>query len=433
MSEHFQRAMLLAAQDRHQQALEEFQLELAHDPQNPVVHPLMALSLVDLERFDEAEDQARQGVHLKPDRAFAHYALARVLFARRRYAESRGALDEAIQLDPEEADYHALSSNLHFAASRWTEALAAAQQGLSIDPEHEGCTNLRAMSLVKLGRRAEAGQTIDAALARNPDNATTHANMGWTLLEQGQPRQALEHFREALRLEPDSEWARHGIVEALKARNIIYRGMLAWFLWMAKLSPRTQWAVVIGGYFGIRLLNQAAAANPALAPWLTPVFIAYFVFALMTWIAGPLFNLLLRLDRFGRYALSREEIAGANLLGLCLAAALLSLGWWCFVRHPAILNLALVWACLCIPVSAIYHCESGWPRTTMALAAGGMAVMALLIALPALTLLPVVGDSLTPLAKSVRALSRQSAEAYFLTVFISCWVGNALVAAHPKR
>src|SRR5438876_7808655 len=125
--------------------------------------------------------------------------------------------------------------------------------------------------MVKLGRKAEAGTTIDAALARNPDSAVTHANQGWTLLEKGEPKKALEHFREALRLDPENEWARHGIVEALKARNVIYGLMLRHFLWMSKLSPAAQWGVILGGYFLNRMLGTAAKTSPDLAPWLLPI------------------------------------------------------------------------------------------------------------------------------------------------------------------
>ena len=66
------------------------------------------------------------------------------------------------------------------------------------------------MALVRLGRRDEAGATLEAALARDPENAVTHANQGWARLHAGDFRGALEHFREALRLNPSLEWARAG-------------------------------------------------------------------------------------------------------------------------------------------------------------------------------------------------------------------------------
>ncbi len=51
-------------------------------------------------------------------------------------------------------------------------------------------------------------QTLGSALANDPENALTHANQGWALLHRGDHERALEHFREALRIDPELEWAR---------------------------------------------------------------------------------------------------------------------------------------------------------------------------------------------------------------------------------
>src|SRR5262249_19742642 len=156
------------------------------------------------------------------------------------------------------------------------------------------CNNLRAMALVKLGRPAEAGATIDAALARDPENALSHANQGWAYLERNEPAKALEHFREALRLDPTSAWARMGVLSALKARNPVYRVMLQFFLWTAKLSRQAQWALLLSFILGQSLLRSIGQSYPALAPVVYPIGLAIFGFLVMTWIADPLFNLLLR-------------------------------------------------------------------------------------------------------------------------------------------
>ena len=207
------------------------------------------------------------------------------------------------------------------------------------------------------------------------DNSFTHANQGWTLLHQGQPKKALEHFRESLRLDPENEWARQGIVEALKARNFIYAIMLRYFLFMSKFRRQGQWAIVLGAYFGAQVLGGIGRSNPGLRPWILPLQILYVVFALMSWIASPLFNLMLRVNRFGRLALSREQTVASNWLGLCLLLALVSLGGWFETEfYSPWLFAALVFGLLALPVSAIYRCQSGWPRLTMALYTVGTAL-----------------------------------------------------------
>ena len=257
---------------------------------------------------------------MAPDLPFAHYVRGRVLHARDRHEEAEAAVAEAIRLDSENPDYFWLAGAIQFERRRWSAALSLAEQGLAVDPEHAGCVNLRAMALVQLGRKGEAGQAIGAALARDPDNAVTHANQGWALLHQGDHQKVLEHFREALRLEPELEWARAGIVEALKARNVVYRWMLRYFLWMSRLSSQAQWGIILGGYFGYRMLATVARKHEGVAPYAWALMIAYIGFAVMTWLADPLFNLLLRLNRFGRLALSRKQVVSSNCIGLLLLA-----------------------------------------------------------------------------------------------------------------
>jgi hypothetical protein len=153
--------------------------------------------------------------------------------------------------------------------------------------------------------------------------------------------------------------------------------MLAYFLWMARLSGRTQMAIVFGGWIGQRALRNAAAGNPALAPYVMPIIVAYALFVWMTWLASPLFNLTLRLSKYGRHALSREQMKTSNwILALLLlaigSASSLLLG---FAEWKV--SAALTAVLLTIPVSTIWLCDSGWPRWAnvgIALALAGVGI-----------------------------------------------------------
>ena len=378
MNPHLERALLLFQQDRYDLAEAELRQALVGSPEDPYGHALLALCLAQREQFKEATAAAQHAVELAPAFSFAHYALARVYLLRNREAEALPVAQEAVRLDPQDPDYFALVAEIHLHERRWPAALAAAETGLQFDAEHVACANLRAVALVKLGRKAEAGQAIDAALARNPDNSLTHANQGWTLLERGEPRPALEHFRESLRLDPDNEWARRGIVEALKARNVLYALMLRYFLAMSRLRDRAQWAILVGAYVGNLLLGQLARSHPTLAPWILPLRILYLVFALMTWVASPFFNLALRMNRFGRLALSAEETLASNWLAVCVVALLLSLaGCLVYGRDSLWLLVALVAGFLILPLTGIFRCAAGWPRVTMAIYTAVVAVVGL--------------------------------------------------------
>jgi Flp pilus assembly protein TadD len=414
-SGHLQRAMLLSEQGRHQEAVAELRLCLAQNSEDSLTHGLLALSLKELEQFDEATLHAQRAIHLAPDEAFGHYALACVMIDRKRFDEARVAILEAIRLEPYNANYFGILSSLELQKSRWREALAAANQGLEIEPENGLCTNLRAQALVKLGDRAAAAATMGEALARRPDDAYTHANQGWAMLHAGQPYKALEHFREALRLDPELEWARAGIVEAMKARNFIYRWMLAWFLWMSRLSA----------YIGSRFVGGLARSSPEMAPYLWPLLYAYYAFALLTWLAPSLFNLLLRLDRFGRYALSADQVRGANLLAACLLGVVAAVVGFCVTGREVFLLAIIYAALLSLPASAIYVCDAGWPRQVMALitiALLGMVMVALVAIGFEAQLPPGAGVVLAPLVAFLPLL-----------MIGSQFAANYLVQVTPQR
>lgn len=422
-----QRGVLLYQQSRYELAETELRQALGAEPGDAYAHALLALTLIERKKLDEAKDEAQQAIHLAPDYDFAHYALAKVAYERDEYKESQAAIEEAIRLDPEDPDYRFLLGAIHFDQRRFPDALKCAEDGLAVDAEHASCTNLRAMALVKLGRAREAGDTIDAALARDPENSASHANRGWTLLEQGKADEALGHFREALRLNPENEWARSGIVEALKARNPIYAVMLRYFLWMSRLSRGAQWGVIFGGYLVNKMLTQAAASDPKLAPWLLPFRVLYVAFVVLSWTAEPVFNLVLRLNRFGRLALSREQIVESNWIGSVMLLALLSLGA-CFVwgfDTPFLLS-AMVFGFLIIPLAGTLKTSSGRSRVAMWTYTGALAALGL-------------GGVLSAFASGARegngdgSLFGASFGLFLLGVIAAPWVANYMIMRRPSR
>lgn len=424
-SPHLQRALLLQEQGRHELAERELRQHLAAEPEDGFGRAALALSLLELERRDAAEKAAREAIGHAPDLAFAHYALARVLSDRNREAEAAAAIDEALRLDPADADYHAMKAAIAHDRRRWADALAAAEAGLEFDPEHVGCNNLRAMALTQLGRRAEAGATMDATLSRAPENAFAHANKGWTLLHAGDRRQAMFHFRESLRLDPAQEWARAGLVEAIKAGNPVYAVMLKYFLWMARLPAGAQWGIILGGWFGNRILGAVARDNPALAPWLWPIRIAYLVFLLLTWLADPLCNLLLRFHPMGRHALTDEQKTAANWVGGTLAVALLALGLAVVLVQAWLFGLAIVCGLFALPLAGRFKCAEGWPRRLMT-------AICMLLALLGMAAVVLATSDPRPGAPG-REASIGVLGVYALGSALTTWVVGFLMAARPER
>jgi tetratricopeptide (TPR) repeat protein len=354
MSAHLERARLLLAQSRPADAETESMLALAQQPDNPQALAILALSRLGQSKREPALEAARQAVGLAPDEPAMHNIHAHVLHALDRHEEALRAAQEALRLDPADADHFTLLASIELARGKWPGALAAAEQALALNPEHVGAANLRAMALVRLGRKAEAMESVDYALDRAPDDAFSHANQGWNHLHRNNPQKAQEHFREALRLDPELEYAREGMLEALKARNPIYRAMLAYFLWLGRQSTRFQWAFVIGIFFGSRAARSLSETQPQLNWLWWPLLGLFYLFVYLSWTAQPMFNLLLCFDRFGRHVLSHDQRLGSACFGGVLGLALVCLAWALAGGHDIWLLGAVVFGVLSICVAATF-------------------------------------------------------------------------------
>ena len=354
MSAHLERARLLLAQSRAADAENESMLALAQQPDNTQALAILALSRLVQGKHEPALAAAREAVGLAPDEASLHNVHAHVLHAQGRSDDAFHAAQEALRLDPGDAEHFSLLASVELARGKWPAALAAAENALELNPEHVGAANLRAMALVRLGRKAEAMESVDYALDRAPDDAFSHANQGWNQLHRNHPKKAQEHFREALRLDPELEYAREGMLEALKARNPVYRVMLAYFLWLGRQSTRFQWVFIIGIFFGSRVVRSLTETQPQLGWVLWPVLGLFYVFVYLSWTAQPMFNLLLLFDRFGRHVLSLDQRVAATWFGGVLAVALGCLGWWLITGRDLGLTGAVVFAVLSICVAATF-------------------------------------------------------------------------------
>lgn len=317
-----ERAILLMNQNRHKDAEKILNEILSIDPNE--IQALCALTQVylQLEQLDKAESIINNSIGLYPDYGYVFYLRAGVEIQKDQYDKAESDLNEAITLDPEEPDFFALFAQVKLLRKNYEEALNLANQALELEPDNLLALNVRSTSLLKLNRKDESFQTIEGALREDPNNSHTHTNYGWGLLEKGEHKKALVHFQEALKNNPSNEYAKAGMIEALKASNIVYRVFLKYSFWMHNLTANYQWGVIIGFYFGTKALRSIAQNNPQLQPILTPILILLTVFAFSTWIISPISNLLFRLSKYGKHLLDREEIISSNYVGISILVCL---------------------------------------------------------------------------------------------------------------
>lgn len=354
MRNYIERGRLLLVQNRYQEAVDEFKKELATNPSNPYAMGLIAECHIAQKEYPHAVDMAERAVGVEADNPVLYYILGRSYFYSQRIRDARQAIASGQVLDPANANFFLLKGNIDYYQDEWNAALDAAECGLELAPENVSLINLRARSLVQLNRTKEAELTLDYALHKAPENTYAHANKGWVAVEKDNYDTAVNHFKEALRLDPMNEYAKTGLKEAIKGKNILYRYILKYFLWMSKKTEGGRWTFVIGAYLIYQLILQAVKWSPNLAPFLYPIIGFYIISVFSSWIAVPIANLFLRLHPLGKYALDKDEMVASNIVGGLGVIGIISLAASYVMNQEVLLLFGGLCLMLLIPVGGLF-------------------------------------------------------------------------------
>jgi tetratricopeptide (TPR) repeat protein len=400
------RINILIEQGRYADAERSLRQLLGTDATNVYALALLAEVKLRLDDHEAATAIVDQAIGLEPDAAYLLYIKGRILLGHTRPEEAEASVREAIERDPLEADYHALLAQILLARKQFAAALEEADLALALDAEHLHALNMRSSALVKLDRKEDSLRTIEGALREDPDNPYTHTNYGWGLLETGDPGKALDHFTQALRGDPSSDYARAGMAQAVKAKNPVYRLYLRYAFFMNRLTANYQWGVIIGLYVIYRILLAVSRSYPALSPFLMPLVALLVIFALSTWVMGPIGDLLLRLDRHGRYLLDRNEKRIAELVGGCVLLCAAGLLGYALTGGAAFVALAGYGFTMILPLG-LFHSESK-TKNLLRYYGIGLAVLGLVGVITAFLLTPY----------------NLFAVGYVIALFLFQWVAN---------
>jgi tetratricopeptide (TPR) repeat protein len=353
-SQMVERAQILIQQNRYLDAEKILRDALKNSPENTTVLYLLAEVNIQQNNTAEAAKLIDIAIGLAPYFSHLFYIKARVKLQEGNVLASEQSIQDAINLDPDQSHYFALWASLKLRQKKYQEALALADNSLALNPEDILGLNIRSTALLKLNRKEESYQTIEGALREDPNNAYTHANYGWNLLEKSQTKQALEHFREALKNDPSNESAKAGMLEALKANNIIYRMFLKYSFWIGNLTQNNQWVAIIGIYFSFRIIRYVADSYENLQIVLYPLLGILAFMAFSTWVITPISNLFLRFNTYGRHLLSKKEILSSNFVaGSVLVLIMGVLGYFLQVDEKY-LALAAFGFSMMVPLSTMF-------------------------------------------------------------------------------
>jgi tetratricopeptide (TPR) repeat protein len=393
------RGLQLKQLGRFADAATAFKEALAQEPNDAfALHQLAGCEWRLPELRKEALETIDRAIALEPNGPEHHVLRAFILCALDRPKDALDSTQMALAFDPNDSLAHTAVAQAHLQMENWPLAERSAREALALDADNSGAANQLAQALRLQNKLDENAAHLAGMLARDPEDAFTHANAGWAALQRGQHREAEVHFREALRLDPDFEYAREGLLTSFRARSPLYRGYLKYSFAMARLNRKARWAVIIGLYLSVRFAERLPGG------WVLVTI--YFLFVLWVWVARPVGNALLLLDRFARYALRRAEKIEAALVTSCLAGGIAGVVLSLAFKWDDALLFGIAGIAAAFPLSLIFNNASVFGRWVF----GGLASLA-----ASATILAISYDS------------RFSAN-FFVGACIACaastWLGN---------
>jgi tetratricopeptide (TPR) repeat protein len=346
----FERGLQLFEMGRFKDAIPYLNNALASDTDNFESKFLLAHAYLHIDDIKKAKRLSEELRGANPNYAGIYYLLSKINYLEDDISLALKNIDEAIGLDPYDEDFFGHKAFIFLYKKKFEDALFMADEGLKLNAKSRSCLNARASALTKLKRKEEAKETIENLLNDDPENAYSHANVGWSHLEHNDVKKALVHFKEALKLNPNDEYARNGMLTAVKAKNKVYNLYLRYSFWISNKSEKNQWLYLIGIYlayrFGVKLLTASGLSILAI-----PLIILYLLFALGSWIMEPLSNMLLLFDDYGKYLLDEGSKLSGQLLLSLLLLALTCFTLTFFIDNPYLMLVSIAALAAILPLT----------------------------------------------------------------------------------
>ena len=215
-SAHYNLGIDLLRTGRPEEALAAARIAVEKRPDVTEPHFLLGEVLVNLERLDDAKESFRRGLEIDPHQSKKLNNFAQFCFEQKRFRAALDLYRFLLGVDPDNATTHSnLGATLH-SLGHLEEVEEHFLRALQIAPRHKEALGNLAWLRFEQKRYREALDLYRILLEIDPDNATTHSDIGVTLHRLGRSEAALRSFKQALSLDPTLETARANLREIRK-------------------------------------------------------------------------------------------------------------------------------------------------------------------------------------------------------------------------
>jgi tetratricopeptide (TPR) repeat protein len=199
---HRTRAKILLGRGEYGLAIVSLEKALAASPEDAELLRSFAISLLRTRQLPRAEQASRKVVALEPKQAKNHVLLAGVLEAGSKHSEAADEYGIAIDLDTGNLMLLRLQAMALGRGNREQECVLAFEHAASRAKLPAVEQIAWGVAHYQLGDKQAALTHFEAAVLADPKSSAYQGKLGLLLEELERPAEAMEHYREAVRLDP---------------------------------------------------------------------------------------------------------------------------------------------------------------------------------------------------------------------------------------
>ncbi len=196
-------ATLLQSLGAEKAALQQAELVLKQEPNDPGAHAVLSVALTQQQRVSEAITHACQALDLEPGRGQHYQRLAGLLAMERQWTPAIQTARAGLALAPFNADLRLTLGLALLVNGERDEGITQLQWVHALEPDSSKPLTLLAMAYTEQGMLEQARSCLQEAARLEPTNAGIHCRLATALKTQHRMAEAITHYEEALRLEPN--------------------------------------------------------------------------------------------------------------------------------------------------------------------------------------------------------------------------------------
>ena len=214
---HYNLGNILAGRGESEGAIEHYHQAAEIDPGSTDIINNLGNIFLQQGKLEEAIGQYQRAVKINPTDDYAHYNLGKILAKRGEYERATEHLRRVVEINPADGEAHYDLGRVLTERGEWDKAIEHYWRAVEINPADGNWQYELGVSLAQRGQHGEAIVHLRKVLGlrplRHPDKA--HFFLATALAKEGHLEEAVNHYQQALRIEPEFAEAHEGLGRAL--------------------------------------------------------------------------------------------------------------------------------------------------------------------------------------------------------------------------